>query len=190
MELVSKEIRNKTIAAAATPTEKAGFEAFCAEKGLGPGQMLRLMLSRVCPDVFGGSQVEGEGAAQADRVIKHEPLYLRLDKPMAVEIRQRAAREGTTPQGWIRRLIRSTLHQAPQFSRDEENALLESNRELAHLGRNINQIAHQLNISLSAVDLANAEVLEGLAAEIAAHRAKVSKLINASWGRYGGEGEL
>lgn len=190
MEVVSRETRNKTIAVAATPTEKAGFEAFCAEKGLGPAQMLRLMLSRVCPHVFGDDRAEAQDAAKPERMVKHEPVYLRLDKPVAVEVRQRAAREGTTPQGWIRRLIRSTLQQAPQFNRDEENALLESNRELAHLGRNINQIAHQLNISLNAADLVNAEVLEALAEEIAAHRAKVSKLINASWGRYGGEGEL
>ena len=188
MEVVQKEIRNKTIAAAATPSEKAGFAAFCAGKGLAPGQMLRVMLSRVCPEVFGGEQADVPVASE--RPVKSGPLFLRLESAVVVEVRQRAAQEGTTPQGWIRRLIRSTLQQTPQFSRGEENALLESNRELAHLGRNINQIAHQLNISLNSTDLVNAEVLEALTAEIEAHRAKVSRLVNASWGRYGGEGEL
>lgn len=182
MEDTSREIRSKTIAMAVTPPEKAAFEAFCAGKDLRPGQMLRLMLARVCPHIF-------ESGDQPERVVKDTPLYLRLDKADVVEVRSRSQREGTTPQGWIRRLIRSVLHQTPQFSRVEENALLESNRELAHLGRNINQIAHQLNISLNATDQINAQQLAQLAASIEQHRSKVAKLINASWGRYGGEGE-
>jgi len=182
MEDAVKEVRSKTIAMAATAREKAAFESFCDEKEIKPGQMLRLMVSRVCPDIF-------ELGDRPERVLKDTPLYLRLDKADAVEVRSRAKREGTTPQGWIRRLIRSMLHQTPQFSRVEENALLESNRELAHLGRNINQIAHQLNISLNATDQVHAEQLVELAASIEQHRGKVAKLINASWGRYGGEGE-
>ena len=125
-----------------------------------------------------------------ERVAKETPLYLGLPPAEVKDIRQRSKREGTTPQGWVRRHIRSTLHRAPQFNRDEENALLESNRELAHLGRNVNQIAHQLNISLNASDQINAQRLEVLARAIEAHREKVYALINAIWGRYGGgEGE-
>lgn len=183
MEDAVKEVRNKTIGMAATVREKAAFDAFCEEKGLKPGQMLRLMVSRVCPSVVGDVE-------SVERTLKDTPLFLRLDKADAIAVRDRAQREGTTPQGWIRRLIRSMLHQTPQFSRVEENALLESNRELAHLGRNINQIAHQLNISLNATDQVHAGELAALVTSINKHRRKVAELINASWGRYGGEGEV
>lgn len=178
----NQEIRNKTIGMAATPAEKAAFEAFCRAKGIPPSQMLRLMLSRVCP-----GEIE-PGDAQ-EKVAKETPLFLRLSKDEVKEIRQRSKCEGTTPQGWVRKLIRATVRRAPQFTRNEENALLQSNRELAHLGRNVNQIAHQLNISLNASDQMTAQRLEIIAKVIEAHRGKVYALINANWGRYGGDGE-
>jgi hypothetical protein len=159
--------------------EKLVFEQFCEGKGLKPGQMLRHMLARVCP----GEIMPGD---RSEKVLKDAPLYLRLSKSEVAEIRQRAQPEGITPQDWVRKLVRTALHNTPQFTRDEENALLQSNRELAHLGRNINQIAHQLNISLSETDQINAARLEALAKSIESHREKVSSLINASWGRYGG----
>ena len=173
-----REVRNKTIGMAATPTEKAAFEAFCRAKGIPPSQMLRLMLSRVCPG-------EIEPGDLPEKVARETPLFLRLPQGEAKEVRQRSKREGTTPQGWVRKLIRATLWRAPQFTRDEENALLQSNRELAHLGRNVNQIAHQLNISMNASDQMTAQRLEILARMIDVHKEKVYDVINASWGRYG-----
>ncbi|KJV29333.1 hypothetical protein VI06_10540 [Aquitalea magnusonii] len=150
---LDREIRNKTIATAATPTEKAAFERFYQSKGMRPSQMLQLMLSRVCPG-------EIEPGDLPEKVAKETPLFLRLPQGEAKEVRQRSKREGTTQQGWARKLIRTTLRRAPQFTCVEENALLQSNRELAHLGRNVNQIAHQLNISLSASDQMTAQRLE------------------------------
>ena len=140
--------------------------------------MLRLMLSRVCPG-------EIEPGDLPEKVAKETPLFLRLPYAEVKEIRQQSKREGITPQGWARKLIRATLQRAPQFTRDEENALLQSSRELAHLGRNVNQIAHQLNISLNASDQMTAQRLEVIAKVIEAHREKVYALINANWGRYG-----
>ena len=88
----------------------------------------------------------------------------------------------------MRRQIRSTLRQTPQFNRTEEKALLASNRELAHLGRNINQIAQRLNTLNTAGHEMKTLDLAPLSVAIGEHRSKVVDLINASWGRYGGEG--
>lgn len=172
-------IRNKTIGTAVTATEKAAFESFCADRNISPSKMVRLMLSKVCPgDIAPGNSEE--------RNNKETPLYLRLEKKDVANIRQRAQRESTTAQGWIRKRIRAELHKIPPFNRDEEKSLLQSNRELTYIGRNINQIAIQLNISLNATDLFHAKELEKLVNEIRDHREKVSALINASWGRFGG----
>lgn len=181
MDTNGKEPRCKTISMAATPREKQTFENFCSERDLLPGQMLRLMVRKVCPDF-----VEAE-AKPASRT-KPAALYLRLNDKEFEELLARAEQEGTTPQGWVRRQIRSTLSQTPQFNRIEENALLASNRELAHLGRNINHIAQRLNTSNTAEDEMKALDLAALSVAIVEHLAKVAALINASWGRYGGEG--
>lgn len=180
-ESANNEQRQRHLGVRLTDAEKRAFRLFCNDRDKTPSAMLRLMLSRVCPG-------EIEPGDLPTRAAKDTPLFLRLNKPEVVSIRERAKREGTTPQGWVRKLIRANLRKTPQFTRDEESALLQSNRELAHLGRNINQIAHNLNISLNATDLVNAERLEALACELNAHRARVSALINASWGRFS-EGE-
>lgn len=181
MDTNVKEPRCKTISMAATPREKEAFTNFCNERDVLPAQMLRLMVRKVCPDFV-------EAEAKPTSRTKPAALYLRLADNEFEELCARADQEGTTPQGWVRRQIRSTLNQTPQFNRTEENALLASNRELAHLGRNINQIVQRLNTSTRTVDELKALDLTTLSTSIAEHRAKVSALINASWGRYGGEG--
>jgi hypothetical protein len=175
-------VRNKTIATAATPAEKAAFEQFCLSKDMRPAQMLRLMLSRVCPEAIAPGD-------QPVRALKDAPLYLRLGSEDILAIRALCQSESITPQDWVRKVVRTALHRTPQFKREEENALLESNRELAHIGRNINQIAHQLNISLNATDQVNADNLRALAKSIDVHKDRVAALVNASWGRFGGEGK-
>lgn len=180
---MEKVVRSKTIGARVTPDEYRAFLAFAKAKGFDKwSDMLRLMLSRVCP----GDIEAGEPAA---KVLKSATMFLSWSPAEDASIRQRGKQEGTSRQGWIRKVVRAALHKTPQFNRDEETALLESNRELAHLGRNINQIAHQLNISLNSTDLINAERLEALARAIEMHREKVYDLINANWGRFGGEDE-
>ena len=181
MDTNGKERRCKTISMAATIREKQTFENFCRERDVLPGQMLRLMVRKVCPDFV---EVDGETAP----CTKPAALYLRLTDREFEELCARAEQEGTTPQGWVRRQIRCTLNQTPQFNRNEENALLASNRELARLGRNINQIAQRLNASSTAGNKMKALDLAALSVAIGEHRSKVAALINASWGRYGGEG--
>ncbi len=176
-----REWRCKTIAIAVTAREKAAFLSFCEQRNLLPSQMLRLMFVKVCPEVV-------DTPVTPERTPKHAPLHLTLPHEDAAAVRDKAAQEGTTPQGWIRRLIRTTLHQEPQFSRDEENALTASNRELAHLGRTVNQIARTLSEADHGNESPHATVLASLARTIDEHRTKVAALINASWGRYGGKG--
>ena len=181
MDTNVKEPRCKTISMAATIREKQTFESFCRERDVLPGQMLRLMVRKVCPDFV-------EAIGEPNPRTKPAALYLRLADKEFDELCARADQEGTTPQGWVRRQIRSTLTKTPQFNRTEENALLASNRELAHLGRNINQIAQRLNTLNTAGDEMKTLDLAALSVAIGEHRATVAALINASWGRYGGEG--
>ncbi|MFX9934700.1 hypothetical protein ABTP56_18330, partial [Acinetobacter baumannii] len=50
----AKEVRSVQIATAVTPTEKAAFQAFCRQHGMTPSEMVRLLISKVCPDIEPG----------------------------------------------------------------------------------------------------------------------------------------
>jgi len=176
-----REIRAATICMAATPSEKAAFTAFCESKDLPPSQMLRLMLSRVCPGKIEPGEVSTEKRPRKDGA-----LFVTLTKTEAEAVRKRARQESTTGPSWVRKIIRTMLLKQPNFNPTEASALCESNRELGYLGRNINQIARELHISLNATDQINAKRLEALAKEISMHRDKVYALLNANWGRMGG----
>lgn len=183
LSLMPKEVFSCRIDSA----HKEAFLRLCEERNIKPAHLLEQMIAKVAPAQLAltnlepvakedGEDLEGEPA---------KPIFLRLQKRDADELRKRAGVEKQTPQDWIRQRVRASLWKAPQFSKTEELALLESNRELSFLGRNINQIAHSLNASLNNMDLVNAAKLERLAAQIKKHRNHVYSLINNNWGRYG-----
>lgn len=179
MQKTKLSIRNKTIGTAATPEEKAEFENFCAKHGRRPAQMLRMMLSRVCPKIEAGELPE-----------KHRldsGFFMSLTKIDARALEDKAKQESISRQDWVRNLIRKALLRVHPFHVEEIAVLLESNRQLHYLGHNMNQIAHNLNISPNAADQANAETLKRLETELRTHMDRVSQMINANWGRWGGD---
>ena len=178
--MTQDSIRNKTIGTAVTGSEKLAFQSFCMKRQISPSAMLRLMLSKVCPG-------EVEPGESPEKALNEKSLHLRLHPKEAIEIRKMAKQEGTTGPGWVRKLVRAALFRAPQFSPEEMNALRESNRELAAIGRNLNQIAHHLNIHPDATDRANAELLGALSDEIRRHRAQVTVFLKVNWGRFSDE---
>lgn len=106
-------------------------------------------------------------------------------EPMAVEFG--GVRE------WIVALVRSKIRpDAPQITLDEAKALYESNRELWAIGRNVNQIAHAINLDMQQAghlvgSAAKIRELDHLRAAIDSHTAKVLQLCNASFDRWTSE---
>ncbi|WP_243637442.1 plasmid mobilization relaxosome protein MobC [Parashewanella curva] len=68
----------------------------------------------------------------------------------------------------------------------ETDALKESNRQLAAIGRNLNQIARVLNIEFRHSDKITAEMIELLVDRIDQHSTKVEDLIQQGHKRWGG----
>lgn len=91
--------------------------------------------------------------------------------------------EGLRRTEWIVKLIRATLLRQPQFNRTEVDALAESSRQLAAIGRNLNQIARTLNMDPNASRSVTVERVETLSAEIKRHCALVAELTEASISR-------
>jgi galactokinase len=86
---------------------------------------------------------------------------------------------------WIVNLVRVHAFKEPQFVAAEIDALMESNRQLAAIGRNLNQIARNLNLDLNASYQVTLEAIEALAKDIKSHRGKVAALMEANLNRWG-----
>jgi hypothetical protein len=72
----------------------------------------------------------------------------RLSESERFAISERAKIDGFEhSQQWIIALVRARLTDKPQFGTREIETLGESNRQLLAIGRNLNQIAHALNVS-------------------------------------------
>lgn len=94
---------------------------------------------------------------------------------------------GTMPRTtYTLKVLRCHLMRRPEFDDQTRLALKESNRELLYLGKNINQVARQLNSSLSNSDKVHAQMLEELRLAIMQHTERVAKLLEASLNRWGG----
>ncbi|ECM0205887.1 MobC family plasmid mobilization relaxosome protein [Salmonella enterica subsp. enterica serovar Muenchen] len=87
---------------------------------------------------------------------------------------------------WLTNLVLATLSKEPVLTDAEVNALRGSNRELAAIGRNLNQIARALNVEFRDSDKLNKELIERLLEQIDGHRDKVSNLIDRNMNRWGG----
>jgi len=79
----------------------------------------------------------------------------------------------------------STLKKEPVLTHEEIMELRLSNRQLAAIGRNINQIAKALNMGEEGGQQINRTILERLNSDINEHKKLVSLLIHRSLNRWG-----
>lgn len=86
---------------------------------------------------------------------------------------------------WIVNLIRAHLSREPQFAPHEVDALMESNRQLAAVGRNLNQIARHLHLNPNACYPVTTESFAALAEQIREHRSTIARLMEANLNRWG-----
>jgi hypothetical protein len=143
------------------PDVRAAFERRAKAKGLKPSELMRrLVLAEIGQGAAGDSEVlRISGDTKMTRMVMHLPVQLKA------AIEDRAKTKGMTAARWTASLAQSNLMKLPVMSDKEVNALLALNRELAAVGRNVNQIAKQLNsavdlIEKSRVDLAGIDRLQ------------------------------
>ena len=107
---------------------------------------------------------------------------------------KRHARDFGSVQAWLVALARAHIVPgAPQFTDAALQALYESNRELAAIGRNVNQIAHALNLDLqqSGQLRSSANLVDELATlkgRIDAHTQRVLEVFVESTSRWNARG--
>ena len=110
---------------------------------------------------------------------------------MKAEVKKRAAIEGMSSSEWVASLIQTVLMHEPVLTEKEIEVVSFANRELAAVGRNLNQIARSMNrAELIGVNFTKDEILtlEGIAVlkqKISKLRDKILNLVvarNRAWG--------
>lgn len=77
--------------------------------------------------------------------IDPERLEFRLPKFLKDAVRKRAEAEGMKSAQWVAALVQSSLMKTPVLNDSEIEVVSWANRELAAVGRNLNQIARSMN---------------------------------------------
>ncbi len=114
-----------------------------------------------------------------------ERLTVRLPHFLMQATRDQARRHQMAPSRWIGALVQSTFMRAPVMTDEQLLTLKASNRELAAIGRNINQIARALNEAFFRTHKLERAHLDALANAIVNNRTAIRDLVRASqqaWG--------
>lgn len=117
---------------------------------------------------------------QTDEDVETVRITVRLPRFLRLAVRERAAQRKMSESRWVAALIQSNLRKEPVMNDAEIAALLESNRELAALGRNLNQVARALNEAFYETERVKLEALGVLAAAIKENRDAIRVLVRAS----------
>lgn len=119
-----------------------------------------------------------------EKDIKQVNFPIRVNRFLDDEADKRAKIYGIKRAQWIRNLIQANLTKKPVLLETSINELRTANRELAAIGRNINQLTKVLNrsIELDFSDQVSHKHLVELKAEIEKNRAHINQLVKVSNG--------
>lgn len=174
-----KNARRQTICTAATLEEKNAFETFCQTHGIKPSEMIRLLISKVCP------KTQGVDAEEKIDERKNEQMIIRWHQRDWDALGVIAKEQAITRQEWVRKKVRAALHKTIPLSSREIRSLDDSCRELSAIGRNLNQIARRLNESNGTDNQMTLAYIQNFAKLIEVHTDKVGDAMRAANGRYG-----
>ena len=156
--------------------EKSNLRLFCQSKGMTASTMLRTLINQSSPDVTGTSDFHE---------VKTNKITVRLTSYNLQLLAKKAKAEGYVSQtNWTTACVMSQLYREPVLSADEISALRESNRQLAAIGRNLNQIARVLNIEFRESDKITKEMVTAISKHIETHISQVYQLLTKNRTRW------
>jgi len=130
--------------------------------------------------VIGENAPEDSKIEPVIEVAEKVKKYFYLPQFLVNEIDLRAKAKGMKFSRWVAALVQSNLMHDAVLSTDEIQLLNASNRELAAIGRNLNQIAKALNERFHETDRIKLEHLNELNKAIEQHDKTIRRLIRAS----------
>lgn len=167
-----------------TDEQKSRLRQLAANAGVSENAYMLLLLDQMdngsTPPTGVAADLE---AAEIERITVRLPVFLKR----AVAGRARAA--GMSLGRWVSCLVQSNLMRVPVLTNVELAAVMASRRELAAVGRNINQIARALNDAPHEIDRIRLEKLAELATAVDETKASISALVRSSNGVWSVESE-
>ena len=175
-----------------SPAEQKQFQDLAETAGKKPGTLLRELVQA---HIAGGVvPVRETGPAKKIAPAAHVELdrfELRLAAFMKTEVKRRAQAEEMSSSEWVSALIQTVLMDEPVLTDREIEIISHANRQLAALGRNLNQIARSMNraelthLPLSREDILTLHGISELKSQIRKLRESVLSLVrarNRAWG--------
>jgi len=156
----------------------------CAEHGVSLSDGIRQILSQTLTQKSEGM----ESARFDDEPATRIRLNLRLMDAEYQTILKRVDADGfASANRWIVSLIRANLQKEPEFGETGLDALHESNRLLAPLARNLNQLTRDVRQRGIQVPAYRFQILENLQKAISAHTKVIATIISRNVGRWRSE---
>jgi antitoxin component of RelBE/YafQ-DinJ toxin-antitoxin module len=178
--------KTKVIGCRVDEKTKQAFNEMANNHGLTESELLGLILNGTINettkqnDKQNNSKIlpQGKILTKAETELKQITLRMPLFIMTAAETKAKA--HGMATSRWIKSLVQSNIIQPPVLIDSAIIALKETDRGLAAIGNNINQIARRLNESVFKTDMVRIEILEEVKQEIKAVRLSIDELIRVS----------
>ena len=175
-----------------SPTEQKQFQDLAEAAGKKPGTLLRELIQA---HIAGGVvPVRETGPAKKIAPAAHaelERFELRLAAFMKSEVKRRAQAEEMSSSEWVSALIQTVLMDEPVLTDREIEIVSHANRQLAALGRNLNQISRSMNraeligVGFNKEEILTLEGIQLLKSQIRKLRESMLSLVrarNRAWG--------
>ncbi|RLV58553.1 plasmid mobilization relaxosome protein MobC [Parashewanella curva] len=157
--------------------EKHNWQEFCQSHSMSEAEMLRMMIHKVAPEAANACQT---------KQCRTNKITIRLSTENVQKLDALVQAEGYLSQtSWVTSAVMANLIREPVLTKDEMSELRDSNRQLAAIGRNLNQIARVLNIEFRYSDKITREMIEMLETRINKHTDKVYQLLCQNQRRWG-----
>jgi hypothetical protein len=158
------------------PTTKTIFRNMAKARNLSESELLRAVVLAVT-----GEDTEAVEVLEPDsKKVEIDRMTVRMARFLLEATKERARSRGMAPSRYVAALVQSNISKQPVMTDDEIKVLLSTNRELAAIGRNINQIAHALNLAFHETDRVKLGVLNELKGHILESRIAIRGLVRAS----------
>ena len=175
MTTLDKEIRTRV-----APEIKNAFRDMAKEKGLTESEFLRSIVLNAINYPSNTPTLETTKSN-----IEITDLKIRLPRFLIEAAKEKASTQGMATSRWIKSLVQSNLIQSPVLTDSAIDAIRESNREIAAVGNNINQISRKFNESVFNADMVTIKKLEEIDFAIDSLRLELKNLVKVSrdgWG--------
>jgi antitoxin component of RelBE/YafQ-DinJ toxin-antitoxin module len=169
--------KTKEISTRVTEDTKASFIKLAENQGLTESELLQLIITRAI-----NNQAPPKAVIEKEMSVEMTALKIYLPKFLIVKVKERARMRGMSATRFIKSLVQSHLIQPPVLIDSAIIAAERSDRELAAVGNNLNQIARKINESAFKIDLVKLETLEEVKQAVKSVRASIDGLIRISHG--------